>query len=367
VLSLQIGMLAPFVLSLTLAAGPSTSGPDQLDPAYVLVLEESGRLTAWASCPGKDLIAATVGKRTALYRLDPKARKVERLGALGVDAHEVEFSGDCSLLVTGEVQDAKHQVSVWQLTTGQKPSRVATLGPFQLPVSALAVSDDRRWVVVGTNSGQLSAWRLEAKKAVQTHALPSLSSAVANDTITSLAMRENILLCGGYTGWVKAVRLDLDSGKLGPIVELSKPFAGHRKEGSLAPDGEITMPGGGRVFDVEVAGSPPAFFALAESGELTAWPFLTGGKISPSVLVVSGLKEPSALAVSADGKLLAVVGGPGAVWRLDAARKAQQRRKLGGLDQVERYEAAEGAAFLSSGELAVGSFNSAELRIYAVP
>lgn len=354
--STQLAILSLLCL-LTVALSPSRTqarpGPRVVAPQGSLPL--GGKLHSWTYCPAKSLVAAAVGERVFVGRLDLPKKRIAKLATLEADSWALAFSGDCKLLAisehSGEGKDRTNGASLWRVGA-RKLTRLASLGTYRYPVSSLALSQDSRWAAVTTNVSKLVVYRLGPQGAVErTYEAPPLAN---RDMYMRVKWSRARLLGGTYQGHVRLFTLDPATGRLGPPRELLSPTVATRKEGSVNLDtGKIVMPGGARVFAVEFTNKGRRAWAAVESGQVFTWDISSA--TGRGAKVIDGFDGPNAMAVSPDGKQLAVTGNTKAqLWRLKGTR-AKPLATLGGLDHVEQYLATNGLGYIENGRLLVGT------------
>jgi hypothetical protein len=358
-------MTASVIATITLSLA-TLAKPGPLAPAAEIVLEESGRLEYFAACG--NLVVATVGvASSALYQIDLAKRHAAKTSTLTVTAHTFAFSSDCRWLATGEVSHKVNTATLWRLSPEGVAAKACDLGTNRYPVERIAFSEDGAWIAISTNLGDAQLWSVDREKA---SARRTFAAAVvahdASDSLMSLAFGGDLLLAGALNGSVRLLELDRKKGVLTVKSTLIGNDANRRDKGWLdLKSGEVEMPFGGRIWSVALVHGARQALALSESGTLLAWGLDKEGKAGERRTLVGKLVEPSRLAVSPDGKRFAIVGGPGAVWTMNpTAGAAAPLRSLEGLDEVGGHPATEGAAFMPGGELLVGAFNTARLKLY---
>jgi WD40 repeat protein len=361
-------LVLTLVLTILPAAHALAGKPRTLAPSGELELSARGKLQYWKACPAASLVVATVARSTALYTIDVKTSQATLVQDLP-RGHEFAFSADCGLLALGESDGEDRTASIWRVAPSGKAERLATLGKNRYPVSAVALTADARRVLVATNGGDLQVWQLDVDKrsATQLSARTLVGDGKGSDLVMDLAVDRDRVLVGLFRGGVLLVSLDA-AGAVSATTPLLGDHAAHREQGSMnATTGEVTMFGGGRVFSVAFLDGGATALAFSESGELRTWSVPPGGKPGAATVVFKADKGQSELALSADGRQLVMWGGGLAqVVDLPAGGKGKKRVQLSGLDTIEGYPATSGAQFVGPGQLLVGGFTTAKLRLHVI-
>lgn len=311
-----------------------------------------------SSANKKDLVAVTPADdgKTSIYELDLEGDRAAAVAELPVSAHALAFSADCSHLLTGHSASGDHRATLFQLRrNGEKlvPQKAAQFGPYPLPVLGIALDFATGRVAIGTNSGSMQLYDVRSGAARELGSDPGPKDREPAMTAT---FQKDQLFVGYFRGRVRAFRakkkLELDTDS----VVTAGP---NREKGFVNLEtGEIVVPGGSRIWSIESLSD--GLLILDERGSVTKCD--TSGQTHE---LVSGLVNPSKMAVSPGGSYIAVAGGPGSVWRL--GEKAQNIADLNGFDRVGTYDAATGISFADDKTVLVVGFLSPTVRVYRLP
>ncbi|MCA9609300.1 MAG: hypothetical protein KC619_27050 [Myxococcales bacterium] len=280
--------------------------------------------------------------------MDVGATSLAPVGTLPVSGYAMAFSPSCDQLAVGHSADGSNRASAYALDGS--PHEIAALGPFPLPVGAIALSSDGR-VAVGTNDGAVHLF--DASGGPVAESAPT----AGHDSVMCLLFAGDRVVVGHYHGRVRTLAVDGEA--LRPVESTQAATGAERERGSLDLDtGDVVMPGGRRVW--ALAATPRGVLALEESGTVRR---LGGGASSA---VVEGLSLPSVMALAPDGGHLLVAGGPAAVFALGEHGARFERAPIG-FDSVEGFTAARDVFFLDDRRFAIVGFVTMRLFVYELP